>query len=228
MPFARRPVSSTPRASRSLFLKSRLAEGIGLDQVLSDVQFARSILDISFEPERLTQAEQALKTINEQFDAAIGRARELGLATGLVETARENAVAALLTGFERSIETQILAITDPLEAALQRLAEAQELRLREAEALGADLVAVEALSALERTAVIERFAAQATATLEKLLDELAFGSLSRASPGLALSGDAAARIDLPGLIRSFVDASRAFFASFLVFRPAIVSVRGAA
>lgn len=71
--------------------------------------------------------------------------------------------------FDEQVEQLVLRFTDPLKAALRDLENAQKARLEEAKRLGADLVDLERLNALERKEVIERFGRQANSALEQLL-----------------------------------------------------------
>lgn len=209
--------------------RSASARGDDIQAILADIEFAARILDETlFNEEDLTEAEKVLREINTQFEAAIERARLLGLEEARVIELRDEAIAGLVSGFEEGIERGILAFTDPAAAALAELADAQERRLKEAEALGADLVEVERLNTLERARVIERFAGQAASSLARFLDELTFGGLSGAAPGAtlegtrarfeavaeaALGGDIAARGRIEEAARDFLEASREFNAS---------------
>src|SRR5690606_37156761 len=100
-----------------------------------------------------------------------------------------------------SIADQILAITDPAALALRELERAQAERLKEAKALGADLVEEERLSGLERMRLLE----QQAGGLRAFFDEITFGGLSGASPRASLAGSqaafeaAAARGDVAGI-----------------------------
>lgn len=178
--------------------------------------------------EDLTAIGIALAAVRTRFEALKPTLEEVGLAAGLADTALAGAEAALADEFGESVRRSILGITSPLTIALEDLERAQALRLEDATALGADLVAVERLAALERTAVVERFANGATSSLEALLSELQFGTLGGATAGDQLSGargsflgaaaqaaagDPGALGSLAGLGRSLVGSSREVFAS---------------
>ena len=140
------------------------------------------------------------------------------------QTSVEAAVAALgteagavaaLPGFNRAVELAILQITDPLQAALEQQADVARERLAIAEEMGANLVEVERLNALERAAVLEQVGTAALETqlaqqagtvrgffqgllgpLEAFARQLSFGDLAIASPGERLS---AARAEFEGI-----------------------------
>ncbi len=127
-----------------------------LERLTADVALARAIFDDGlFDQEELSQGEQAIKALSEAFADATERAEELGLSVERVAELRAEALQALTTGFDESIRLQLLAITDPFQAQLEALADAQEQRLKDAIALSADLVEVERLSGLERLRIVE-------------------------------------------------------------------------
>lgn len=191
--------------------------------------------EIDLDPEELTQAERAIEGINERFEELSEQAEKFGLTTEKLEEARQAAIEALTTGFDEGIQRQIDGFLDPLAQQLAALEDAQEQRLREAEVLGADLVEVERLNALERQALLERYTAQANASLEQLLSDLTTGDLGGASPLAQLSGvrasfeaaaaqalaspnDTDARDRVADLGRQLVDLSRTAFASSSAFQ----------
>ncbi|MGE0253477.1 MAG: hypothetical protein AB7H93_23630 [Vicinamibacterales bacterium] len=204
---------------------------------LQTVSGLLALLDeIDLSPETITASEQAIEAINRQFEDLAAQAERFGIATDKLEAARAKAIEGVGEGFRDGIEAQLKAFTDPLGQALDALGEAQAARVREAEQLGADLVAVEALNARERAAVIARYNATADASLKRLLDDFTFGALATTSPaatveGLrasfnaaaaqASAGDAGARERAAELGRALVEASRTAFAS----SPAYQTVR---
>ena len=123
--------------------------GGGIEQVLKDVELAAGIFDAALPAEDLTETERALKALGDEFETFRGRAQQLGLSMGDINQAERDAEAQLRSGFERGIELQILAITDPLRASFAALADAQADRLREAETIGANLAEIRKLNALE-------------------------------------------------------------------------------
>jgi hypothetical protein len=199
-----------------------------VDQFVSDMNFAAALRDLSLEPENLTQAEQALKQINDQFTELTARARALGLETTILDQKRTEAVAGLMQGMDEANRLAILQFTDPMQAALDALAATQEQRLKEVESVGASTVLLERRYALEREKIIEQFAGQATSTLGGLLNQVTYGGLSGASPSATLEGSRAAfelaaaaasptnaqsLSDLSARTTDFLNASREFNAS---------------
>lgn len=192
--------------------------------------------------EQLTEAEKALAAIQGRFEGIAEVAGEFGISVARLAEEQAKLEAGLTEGFEEGIAAQILAITDPAQRALDALAEAQEKRVREAEALGADLVAVERLNALERQRTIEQLAGQTGGGLSRFLEQLTFGGISGASPGAsltglratfeataaqALAGDITARGRIEDLGRSLLEQSRSFNASGAGFQSDLGLVRGA-
>ena len=212
-----------------------------LQEFGEDLDFGVFFENLDFIPEDLTEAERILEAIAEQFAAAADNAERLGLSVDKLIAKRDQALAELTEGFDDEVRLAILRFTDPVTAALDELAIAQERRVREAEALGADLVEIERLNALERQAVVERFAgAGANDNLRRFLDELTFGGVSGASPtasreglaarfeeaaALALAGDAAARGEVVSLGTSLLESSRDVFASAGGFQDDLARVR---
>lgn len=155
-----------------------------LDEFLSDLQFAKTLSDPDLlNQAKLTQAEQALKEINSQFDQMAERAQTLGIGLDKLEGARQRAIAGLTSGFEQAIELQLRAIFDPFTGQMDALAKAQADRLAEAKKLGADLVNVERLSAAERKAALSG----GLGGLDQLLAQIEFGQLGGASPSRQLA-----------------------------------------
>ncbi len=191
-----------------------------LDEFSANVSLAQAILgDELFDVEEITQAEQAIKDLEAAFEDAASRAEALGLEVTKIEELHAKALQDLTEGFDDAIQLSILGFTDPMQAALDDLAKTQEERLKEAKALGADLVALEKLNALERARVIE----QSNNGLSDFLNEITFGGLSGAAPGNALSGargafeaavaQGASAQRIITLGREFIGASRSFNAS---------------
>lgn len=150
-----------------------------LVQAATDVVNFQKVLDqITGENKPLSQAEQALKNINDQFDELASQAAKLGFAETKVEAARKASIASLTGDFTKNITLSILQLTDPLQAALQELKTTQDQRIKDAKALGVSLVDVERLNGLERQKVVEQFAMQTTTAISQLLDQLLAGPTS--------------------------------------------------
>ncbi len=137
-----------------------------LEQLFKDIQFA-IIFENAFGvlDSLLTDVERSVKELNKTFDENVRTAKKLGLAEERVNAAREVAILQLRGGFEDDIKGAILALTDPLEAALFEQGRVEEERLKNAAALGASITAVELLGQLERQQILEQFANSATDTL---------------------------------------------------------------
>ncbi|WP_185961258.1 hypothetical protein [Telmatospirillum sp. J64-1] len=187
--------------------------------------------------EVLTEAEKAIAALQGQIDGL----REVAEATGAAVSeadlaeAQAKALAALRDGFNTSIADQILALTDPIALQLRQLEEAQALRLREAEALGADLVEVERLNGLERQKLLEqqgKMIQQQAQGLKDWLDRQLLGDLSSLTlsekieeaqrqfdqaVSAARAGDAAALGSLPQLADTLLRLGREGYSSSVTF-----------
>ena len=164
------------------------SSGQSLDVILENLKFGQTYEDI-INATDLNSAEEALKTLQEQFLATANKARSLGLDVEVLGDAFEEQAQKLKDEFEKSIDIGILEFENPLEAELQKLYDAQVDRLEEARTLGADLVEVERLNMLERQAVIEEYSQQANRVIEgysddlqNFIDSITYGSSSQLSP----------------------------------------------
>ena len=139
-----------------------------VEQALSDIDFALAFDSIFEEAEpSLSAMEQAMQTLDQALQGALTTTERLGLSEEKLNNLRNKAESSLRTNFLESIQGQQLAIADPQLLRLQQLNEAQELRRRDAIALGLDLVEVERLFSLERQQIIEESMVEQSATLEK-------------------------------------------------------------
>jgi len=213
-----------------------------IESLGDDLAFARLYDQLAGLSEPTTQYAEALKALNSQFDQAEAKADALGLALAPLAQGRLDAIAKLTTDFNEGIRRSILGFTDPLTLALEDLAKAQEERLKEAKAAGADLVQIERLSALERQRVIEQVTAQQVGDLQRFYESLKFGGLSGASPlgslegsrasflaaaAQASAGDLTAQGRLSELGSQFLGYSRAFNASGAGYQSDLALVTGA-
>lgn len=128
-----------------------------LDQFLSDIGFANSLKSFSLNQKTLTQSEQILQQINDQFNAAIQQAQQLGLSTTTLLTARDSAIKQLIDGYNQTIAQSLEQITDPIRYTFDALAVSQQARLDEAKALGADLAQVAKLNNAEIEAAMKQY-----------------------------------------------------------------------
>lgn len=203
------------------------------------------MLDFSAQPEEVTETAKALAALAATFDILRENAEALGIAEVQIVAAEARAREDMRKGFDEGIAQQILQLTDPVAAALAEFDRAAERRVKEAQELGADLVEVERLNALERQRVIEQAGNASRSSLAEFFDEVMFGGLGGASPGVslegrrasfeaaaaqALAGDFSAQGRLPELGRVFLEASRGFNASGAAFqddRQRVLDVVGA-
>jgi hypothetical protein len=138
------------------------------DSLLQDVQSVKQLMSlVGDDKEPLTQAEQALKQINDQFGAIIAKFKSLGIATADIEAQQQRAIAAG-EGLQRRQPAAIDQITNPVLAAWNQLMDAQKNREKEAQALGAITALLQRRNALEQ----EQFLLQLDSTQRKALEAL--------------------------------------------------------
>jgi hypothetical protein len=199
-----------------------------------------NLLNFAEAGEELTQSEQVLAALAGRFAGLAQALEQFGVTAEQVAAAEQASIAKVREGFDDSISQALLAITDPMAAALEAFNREAERRVREAEALGADLVEVERLNALQRAQVIEQVTRQQLGGLQDFFNEITFGGLSGASPGAslegvratfqataaqALAGDLTAQGRIEELGQQLIEASRGFFASSQGFQQDLDLVR---
>lgn len=141
-----------------------------LEQIISDIDFATGLENLSFVEEKLTASEQVLKAITEQFEAAITRAQELGIETAKVEEARDRAIAKLRDDANAANQEAIDTLVNPTAAAWHALARMQEERMKEMQALGADVALLERRNLLERQEFLKNLNEEQRAQMAGLVD----------------------------------------------------------
>lgn len=211
------------------------AKGLGFNSEAGTAltKLVDQLLDFSTAPEQLTETAKALAALAANFDVLRDNAEALGLTEARIAAAEADARDELRKGFDEGVARQLLAITDPLAAALADFDKVAAQRLEEARQAGADIVGVEKLNAAQRLAVIEQASNASLSSLQKFYEEVLFGQTGGASPGQALSGsaaafqaavaqasagDGAARGRLAELGQGFLESSRAFFGSSAGFQ----------
>ena len=193
-------------------------------------QFIGAIRGATDDSAALTQAEEAIKAINAQFDEFARKAQSYGLPELLddVAAARQRELQALTDNFDQGNADFIAGIREPLQFALAQFEDyADELR-RNGEVLNADMALLEERLGLERQEIIQRFGQAANDSLRALLEEIRQGDLGgalatdrlaairanfTATQAQASAGDADARNRLAALGRDLLELSREVFAS---------------
>jgi hypothetical protein len=207
-----------------------------------DLDIAK-LYDSLTDTETVTAAEQAIEALTDQFVTLRKEAARLGLDLGPVEEGFNKARRALTEEFNRTVSDAILGFEDPLTLVFVQLKRAQEEQRREAEALGADLVALEKLHALERERVVEQALQGSLAGIRDFVESALLGSLSTLSPeqklfeakrqydttaAAALAGDPAALQDFTGASTDYLSIARDFFASSVPYASIFDSVMSTA
>lgn len=204
----------------------------------------KTFLDALTELENpLKGAAQALKQVNDQFDALKEGAEAYGVDVARIEAARQQSLGRLRTEFDQGIQDAYLQLTNPAEAA--RLAEerAGQQRIEDAKALGADLNAVYQLNALLLQRTIEESLRAQFAGISEFLRALTATTASPLAPQTVLanaqaeydkviakvrSGDEAALAQFPTVADALIGAAQAFYASGPQFAAIFQSIVDAA
>ncbi len=176
----------------------------------------------------LSDTEQALAALEARFEAITPLLQEVGLSADDAARGLAASKAALTSGFDEAIRQQILGITDPLQLALDNWETTSRQRLKDAQTIGANIVEVERLNALEREKIVE----QQTKSARDYLLELT-GSTSSVLPNdqvlanaeaefarlreSVLGGNRSEADDLVSAARNLLDVSREQFASSEAF-----------
>ena len=145
-------------------------EGRDLSEVLSDLEFAANFKNLSFTTKGLTDFEQQIETLKNQFVEAAKTAERLGLSVDKVREAEERQLENISKDFNQGILDQQLGILNPSGLSLKQLADTQAIRRRNAIASGGDIVEVEKLFALERQQLLEQALNQQNNTISTGLE----------------------------------------------------------
>lgn len=134
--------------------------------------------------EELTQSELALASVEGTFNAFRQAVDEFGLSIGSAEIAAGEAAAkeALKTSFEKTLGQAVLQMTDLEAYNLEILEEERAQLVREATALGADLLQVEAFYQAKKTAIITQAGQKVVDTTLAQIVQLQGLQISNLSP----------------------------------------------
>jgi len=164
-----------------------------LDRALGDVDFIIGFEKL-FEGSQpvLSQMEVAVKNLDVAYKQSLSTVKRLGLSEEKLDKMRAKANKNLKDSFTKSIQNQILSITDPTTLGLQQLNDIQTQRRRDAVALGVDLLEIERLFALEREKIMQESLTRQSNTLESALARQAkqqIENIERIQRELAFSKD---------------------------------------
>ena len=176
----------------------------------------------------LSEAEQSLAALEARFEVIGPLLKEVGLSAEAASEGLTKSKAALASGFDEAIRRQILGITDPLSLALEDWQKTVAQRVADAKTLGADLLQVERLNALEEQKLVEQqfksvkeYLTELTGTSQSFLPgsqvlanaEAEFNRLRES----VLGGNRSEADDLVSAARNLLDVSREQFASSEAF-----------
>lgn len=139
-----------------------------MEQALLDLNDAASIINKEYvKKEPVNAAAKAMQDLNDTFKALADRAHTLGLSTVGIYNELQKQQTQLRTDFNQSISEQILAIVDPMQAALNEFDKVAAERIANAKALGVQLTEVERLNLLQRNQIIAQYQTQAEQTISQ-------------------------------------------------------------
>ena len=131
-----------------------------LDEFTVSVAAINQVVDA----QDLTDAEQAIRAIEDNIGDLIAQAQKFGLSTEALRQAQEDQLASLVADFDEDIRREILGITSPFELQRDLLAERADILRAEADALDANRLQVEELITLQQ----ERIDLEEQAQLEAI------------------------------------------------------------
>lgn len=160
-----------------------------IDRAGEVIQVANAIKGLGIE---MTDAEKAIKDINEQFDELTKKAKEYGFSTAdvaKIDAERRKQATAIALDFNKGVADALLGYSDPYALAQKQLVESQDKRRKEAQYLVeqyqkglidvlVDINKLEEMFGKERVALQEQYLEQAGAKWKDFLDELTLGPLS--------------------------------------------------
>lgn len=139
------------------------------NQFAQDVQFAKSLESISFDTtKQISQTQQAMNALNDQFQQAIDKAKSLGLDITNIVKAQAAAVKAIQDQFNKSIQDSLNQLVDPIAYQFDQLIATQQQRLSDAQAIGADISQVDALNKAEIANALQSYKDAVTQAQENL------------------------------------------------------------
>jgi len=178
-----------------------------------------------------TEAETALKAIDDSFASLTAGAREYGLSLAPIEVEQKKQHTKYGQDFVDNIESMF----DPLGIALKKLGVEREAGLREAQYIAdnvkdvyVDMAKVAEYYTRKEAQLREQFYGGAVASLEQVIQRLTFGDLSNSSPATQLdaigatfiatraqaaAGDSSAIQRIAGEGTTYAEAARSYFAS---------------
>lgn len=166
----------------------------GLTSLQGAVEFWQYLQDFDVNPEPLSDAQQQINAINEQFDALIAQAKEYGYNYDKFEEGRANALARITSEFNKSIKLMYLQITDPEQYDLQALEDQYKELRKSAVDAGGDLVALERWYTEARKQILDEYEQKRLADIEerKRAEERADEEAKQAAEALEAAAKAAA------------------------------------
>jgi hypothetical protein len=221
-------------------------------QTVSDAQNIITMsqkYDNALKGDNLTQAEQSLQSINNDFASLIGWAQQMGVAIQPLEDAQTAQKLKLATDFSKQITDGITGITDPLKAQLDQLNDAYQNAVKEAQYMndnisGAfiDMADVSKYYTLQMEQAQQQFYASAVSSIEQAILSMTYGDLSGASPidtlsgtkatymatlAQARAGDSTAINNLAADATAYVQAGKAYYGTSTDFADLVSQVRAA-
>lgn len=163
-----------------------------LQQFLEDVGFAKTFTDFDFGiNEQLTQTEQLLKNIADQYDELAEKAGSLGLDLTELNAAKAQALQDVTDGFNDRITAALDAITGGPLTVWNAMLTQQNAEIAEAKAASADMANLEKLHYFQRKQLLMQLNDAERTSLEGMIglaDELAVKVVALQAAALSAVG----------------------------------------
>lgn len=178
----------TPDEVLAFMRRNGLLAGSGLygtvlaNSKATTIEGLSSDLDVAKFIEDAKKAATALGTVAQQFVDLTKQADDYAKKASALGISSKNVYGALAGQFNRQTSDAIQQLLDPEGFALKQFEEQANARLDYAKKIGADLVAVEKLTGLQRQELLKQYSQQGINDLKAWLDQQKFGATSSLSP----------------------------------------------
>jgi tape measure domain-containing protein len=205
-----------------------------IQELEEGLEFGKLFDQLTKTTEEVTGLAAVVADLNEKFADGSEKAAKYGLSVEEIEAGRARALAKLREDFDETIQMEILAIEDPIAAALKQWEEERKQAERDWMAVGGNLNEIYRLFELRRQQIVQETndviltsMKQTKDALRELLEELERGPLSTLSPGEQYDAARASFLNAAAMGRSqgqlptnfgelmseFLESSRLMFAS---------------
>ncbi len=145
---------------------------ISSDQINSDLSVGKNYLQFVDNAKMFTQTEVAARDLKKSYEDLNRQSKALGLDTDKLSKAYELLRSRAKDDFNFNVSQGILGIKDPIMAEYNALVKEYENSVRDANAVGGDLTAVEEYYGLQRLEIIKKYAEAANNSYKAAADDL--------------------------------------------------------